>query len=258
MHSNTDPSNLSTCKQCSEVIAYGADCIACEGFCKNVFHADCVKLKREDIMTYRQSLNFWWLCDQCIGPMRKHRNNRLIFNEKMPTAEPTTPKCADISRIDGELAVLKEQIVSLHQSLAQVTTSRVETSEVEEPKASRPLAQSSLLSLPEIEQSPKPVVGCCNSVAQERYPNDRFWIFMTRVKNNVTEQQIMKLVADSLGTEDAVVKKLVPPWKDTSSMPYVSFKVGVNERFKRIALLPATWPTGLCFREFRDYIWEPL
>lgn len=67
--------------------------------------------------------------------MRKHRNNRLIFNEKMPTAEPTTSNCADIARIDGELAVLKEQIVSLHQSLAQVTTSRVETGEVEEPKA---------------------------------------------------------------------------------------------------------------------------
>lgn len=97
-----------------------------------------------------------------------------------------------------------------------------------------------------------------SAAVEQRAPNDRFWLFFTRVKNYVTERQILEFVTDSLGTDDAFVKKLVPAWKDTLSMPYVSFKVGVDVRLKETALLPSTWPAGLRFREFREDVWEPL
>lgn len=216
----------------------------------------CVKLSREDLIQYRQISNFWWMCDQRIDTIRKMRNHRIDLNNM--TVQATTPKPTEIERIDGEIAELKEQIVALHQSLLNgtATATRVETSD-EKSKANRPLAESSLLSLPETSPSTKPV-DCLGSIEKERSPNDRFWLFITKVKNCVTEQQILKLVTDSLGTEDVVIKKLVPAWKDTTSLPYISFKVGVNVRLKSLALLSSTWPAGLSFREFRDYVWEPL
>nr|XP_029720678.1 uncharacterized protein LOC115262427 [Aedes albopictus] len=198
--------------------------------------------------------NFCWLCNQCIETIRKQRSDLMADQQDK---NGTLPKANEVSRIDGEIAKLKEEIASLHYSLHSITP-RVEANKTEDPNAHRPLAESSLLCLSDNQQSTQHSGRLSSAAVEQRAPNDRFWLYFTRVKNYVTERQILEFVTDSLGTDDAVVKKLVPAWKDTLSMPYVSFKVGVDVRLKETALLPSTWPAGLRFREFREDVWEPL
>lgn len=257
MDDKTKVNKSSTCKHCSNVIASGVDCVGCEGFCNNFFHASCVKLSHEDLIQYRRVSNFWWLCNQCSDMMHKHRDDRSMLVQ--PDIIDRSPKTNDIIRIDDEISKLKEQIADIHQSLLQSTVPSVETNVLNE---HRPLAESSpssLLSYPDIQRGTKLNSSSQgSSVVRQRNANDRFWLFFSRVTNCVDEHQISKLVSDSLETNDADVKKLVPAGKDVLSMPYVSFKVGVNARFKELALLPSTWPTGLRFREFKDDVWQPL
>lgn len=91
---------------------------------------------------------------------------------------------------------------------------------------------------------------------------ERFWIFFTKIKNNVSEKQMLDMVCESLCYSSKitpVVKRLVPYWKDPSTLPYVSFKIGIDPMMKTVALLPSTWPRNICFREFYDHlpVWEP-
>lgn len=253
MAAKTTTGKRSSCKCCTEEIASGVDCIGCEGFCNDVFHAACVKLSHEDLVQYHQVSNFWWLCNDCIDRIRKQRQSHRSIPAKELDVKTDASNANEIDRIDGEIAVLKAQISTIHSSLLNATVSRIEPTVAED----RPVAESSLLLPPDCQQG-RTTADCRSSIIEERSTNDRFWLFFTRVKNRVTEQQISKLVTDSLGTEDVVVRKLVPAWKDPLLLPYVSFKVGINVRLKQIALSSSTWPTGLCYREFRDYVWEPL
>lgn len=111
------------------MIASGVDYIACEGFCKEFFHAACVKLSHEDIMRHRNTKsNFCWLCNQCIRNIHKQGNDSSnpMSDQLLLSANETSPKATDITRIDGEIVKLKEEIFLLHHSLAQSNASRVE------------------------------------------------------------------------------------------------------------------------------------
>ena len=252
----TTTSKSTTCKKCNAAITRGANCVGCEGLCKDFFHASCVKLSRDDLMQYQSISNVWWICIECREAIVKLRNNRTQITKQDEQVDH--PDTIHLTRIDNEIVQLKEQIQLIHRSLSTPSTSCVDTS-VESSNRNQTLTESSSLLCSSGNHSDASTnVGCRSSTVVQRSPNDRFWLFFTKIKNSVTEQQILKLIHDSLGTDDAVIKKLVPVWKDTFSMPYISFKVGINVRFKDTALLSSTWPTGLRFREFHDTIWEPL
>lgn len=254
---------ISTCKQCSQVIARGLNSIECEGFCAGAYHASCVKMSYEEMVKYRQSHNMWWMCNSCSDKRVQQRNNRNL----QPTDPKTsTPDANVIARIDEEIAALKQKVTEIHQSLAVNATVTPVCTTSNQPTASQSTAESSSSSssssspskkLPVIQSGTK-ATSSQNSIVEQRSENDRFWLFLTRIKNYVTEREVMKLVYEALGTDDVIVKKLVPAWKDACSMPFVSFKVGVNVRLKQSALLPSVWPCGLHFREFRHNYWEPL
>lgn len=248
---------LSTCTQCSQVIARDSNSIGCEGFCTNVYHASCVKMHYDELRKYRQSNNLWWMCDSCSEMMIKQRNNRnVLVKEVVP--KPSAPEANEITRIDDEIAALKQQITAIHQSLAlpSASASRIAPT-IGSPTVNRTTASSSCRTQSDTQCGTKEM-DCSSSIVEERSSNDRFWLFLTRIKNCVEEREVFKLVSDSLGTDDIMVKKLVPAWKDSFSLPFISFKIGINEHLKRKALLPSTWPCGLHFREFRNNYWEPL
>lgn len=39
---------------------------------------------------------------------------------------------------------------------------------------------------------------------------------------------------------------------DVNTLNFVSFKVGVDPKYRNAALDPSTWPRGILFREFED------
>lgn len=249
---NGSTESRSVCKQCTKAISRGSDVIVCEGFCTDVFHAACVNVTHEELINYRRVSNFWWICDTCIDIVRTNRKDHSKLATQIvmePASASETPNVAD------EIAELKEQIAEIQQTLASITVSRSE-SNLSSANEIPPLAESSPLSIRGMQFGTKNVSNR-NITAETSATDGLFWLFFTRIKNNVTEQDMCKVVSASLNDNDAIVRKLVPAWKNTSEMPYISFKVGINVRLKDKALLSTTWPAGISFREFRDNVWQP-
>lgn len=250
---------LSICEHCSTSIECGAECISCEGFCCKSFHTKCVDVTSDELRRYRKKSNMWWICDQCILQIRQIRNDRLSGKQNM-RVESVRPKDVD-SVIDygGEIAELKKQIAVIHETLSDTTITRsgADIHSIRSPGDNSPIAQSSPISTSKLHCGTRNVNGSKQTENLSSL-DGKFWLFFTKIKNNVTECDISKMITDCLGTnESTVVKMLVPVWKDPSTMPYVSFKVGIETRFKGVALLPSTWPIGICFREFYNRVWEP-
>lgn len=73
------------------------------------------------------------------------------------------------------------------------------------------LAESSLLSMSDDRNNTMRTGSRSFVVVKKRDPNNRFWLFLTTVKNYFSEQQIQNLVTDdTLGSDNVVVKKLIP------------------------------------------------
>ena len=62
---------------------------------------------------------------------------------------------------------------------------------------------------------------------------------------------MVELVKDSLQCDDSVkVFPLLKKDADLNAMNFISFKVGMDIKYRNIALNTNTWPNGLLFREF--------
>lgn len=82
-------------------------------------------------------------------------------------------------------------------------------------------------------------------------PPEKFWLYLSGLNPLITDNDMKNIVSRCLGTTDPVdVVRLVPKGKDTSTMTFLSFKIGLNPDVKSLALDSATWPNGLQFREF--------
>lgn len=202
----------------------------------------------------------WWICDACIEQIRAIRNDRLLQSQ-VPSNDIVTFNSPNVihaeMNYDKEITVLKQQIAAIHETIGNVTITeaRAHSKSSRSTSIGTPVAQSSPVSSSRLLCGTKTIYDM-SDVVYPRVTDDRFWLFFTRLENNVTERDLSsKIISDSLGsTVSTVVKRLVPAWKDPSTMPYVSFKVGIETRFKELALLPSTWPTGICFREFHNYV----
>lgn len=249
---------ITCCKQCTKSIDRGTSCVVCEGFCSDAFHAECAKLSIDELLLYRKLPNVYWMCNECSNVMRDMRKDRTLPAKRTEITAIPSISSAAIDRHDKDIAELQKQINAIHQTLSNVSTSCTAPG-LQTVNESRPLAQSSPLSSSKLLCGTKNVGDqSCSSDESGVFEGDKFWLFFTRIKNTATERDISEMVADSLGTDETtVVKKLVSPWKATSLLPYVSFKVGINVRFKEPAMRQSTWPAGICFREFRNNVWEP-
>lgn len=154
--------------------------------------------------------------------------------------------------VDEQIAELKKEVTSIHQALVELNSSR---DVVVHPA---PIAHSSPHQPMRIKRGSRPVAGRTTLNAS----SEKYQLFLTKIKNSATENDILEMVVSALGIEnsdDVAVKKLIPFWKDVTTVPYVSFKVVLDVRFKHAAERTTTWPEGLCFREFVDVhsLWDP-
>lgn len=82
----------------------------------------------------------------------------------------------------------------------------------------------------------------------------KFWLYLSRIRPDATNDAVSALVKDSLEMDvNPEVVKLVPKDKDTSTLSFISFKIGLDPSLQAKALDSTTWPEGLLFREFEDY-----
>lgn len=92
---------------------------------------------------------------------------------------------------------------------------------------------------------------------------DKFWLYLSGILPEVPESKVTELAESKLKTTNLRVVKLVPRGKDTRSLTFVSYKIGMPLELKSIALATETWPRGIRFREFEDlgskkqFFWKP-
>lgn len=264
MADNRSGNNRPICKQCTTPIERDADSVACEGFCHNVFHIICAKLHHEIVSCCRSTPNIWWLCNQCTPLMREMRNERIL-NTKSKSAIPPekvdNPKATPMDEkmnYDKEICELKRQIGIIQENLSNASIAKATDESFASLNLHPPIARSSPLSSPQLLHGTKQT-STSNVTAPTNAPGEKFWLFFTRIKNDVTELTMSRMVQECLSSDAPIeVKMLVPAWKNPSMLPYISFKIGIDVNFKEAALRSSTWPVGLCFREFRNCVWEPI
>lgn len=83
---------------------------------------------------------------------------------------------------------------------------------------------------------------------------NRFWLYLSGLNPQLTDGDIQKIVTRCLHTAEPVVAiRLVRKGMDVTNFSYVSYKIGLDPNLKNVALDPASWPTGMLFREFVDF-----
>lgn len=103
----------------------------------------------------------------------------------------------------------------------------------------------------------------CNNITTVPERPPRTWVFISRIAPDTPIEAIREMACSNIGTDDILVYSLVRRDRDLSTLSYVSFKIGVPDSHRAIALAASTWPRGISFKEFIDLnprsvnVWRP-
>lgn len=281
--SATSTSNISKntilCHACAEDVL--DEYIPCQGFCNAVFHPNCSGVKPallKEIASHRQ---IFWVCKSCTNLMVDLRHRRSIQCAYEAGQE------LSLSHHNRIVEQLKSELLTVLKAELSANFAKLVASNSLTPRSSslnkggfrgsgsrRLFDNNPAPPLGPNPIPPKPVTGKPGGPADvpERIvakgfgapagdDSPRFWLYLSRVSRNVTEEQITKLAIDRLGVSEIKAKRLVAKGKDVSRMRFISFKVGMNFDLKDKALESSTWPDGLLVREFEErsgeIFWEP-
>ncbi|XP_053695687.1 uncharacterized protein LOC128743184 [Sabethes cyaneus] len=81
----------------------------------------------------------------------------------------------------------------------------------------------------------------------------KWWLYLSGFHPAITNADVTKIVSRCLDLDEDNafdVIRLVSKGTDSSNLPFVSYKIGLDPRLKQLALTASSWPTGLLFREF--------
>lgn len=263
------------CLSCSTTTATGETVIACEGFCAGSYHAKCVGLSADEKITCIKNPHVFWICTTCSTMLREIRYSEDM-QMKFKSLASSTPAArrteqqndntepVSICKSTDTIAEIKTEIAAIQKTLADLTASH--QSVLSTTTNERPLAHSSPTSphnSSHAGRSGHRIGAIPRQIGNDYYSanyNEKFWLFFSRVKNDVSAEEIRSMVAECLGNSNSiVVQKLVSNWMDPALLPYISFKVGVDANLREQAMRPSTWPNGVWFREFKEkcYTWQP-
>lgn len=222
------------CGTCSLQIDTNTLYTICEGRCAKRFHGKCVRVCEEDLRALSQ--NIVWICDDCMVHFRKVRDMNL---------EPVAPMPNPMENKLKELKAQAEGIIAAIDSITHCAEVPISIH-----RHSTPVA------------SPKSL-DTTNVCSSHTIEEESFSLLLTNIDCGATEREVAEMVSDSLCAskeECRAITKLVPKWKNCADLDYISFKVVLNNKWRRTAMTATTWPRGVRFREFvnrRDETWKP-
>ena len=257
------------CGKCVKAIR-GIDFAKCSGYCDNIFHFTCCGTTRP---TYELiSSNSFWLCDECRATvnnrsLRELCNTDPIVQSLKQELEAVKERITTLaSAVDASANYTKASLQQLEKQLTErrsaVTNIAADKSEFTShgsnnwPAINRPVSKRRR---EELHISNRDITVGTNAslsttIATVPAAEKKFWIYLSRIHPEVSVEDIQKLVVECLQlSEPPEIVRLVKKDADTKSFRFISFKAGVDPKFKANALLPSTWTTGIFFREFEDY-----
>lgn len=235
------------CKQCNKVVSQ-SDRVFCRGPCHCEFHTICAKLDAPAMEILGQAgKNLIWMCDQCAD----------LFDQEMAGPINIDPTTAAIQSMQAEM-------IKLTSAVAAITAMTAPATPTSWPIVDRPRIRSKRRLQPTESATPKPpqssqgrrVLSNTIPVVSNNLSDDKYWIWLGSFPPSVTTTDICGMVQECLSCQEgdtveatALVKKGV----EVATYRAVTFKVGVDKKFRDAALMEDNWPAGVSFREFVDY-----
>lgn len=243
-----------TCPKCKIECKAEQTFVICEAFCVGMscFHVKCVGLSDDEGKACSLSKrNIAWMCGDCKD-LIENLKFRATVNKVRSIQQPLETR---VEQLKAEV----EKIGTRMDELLETTKCRNNTKEiipveiVEEPKSS-------------FSRSISPLSSTRLSKNQEtgpRYISDSpLQLHVSNISNDVTEEEVLQMVTDAIGVEEVLsIECLVPKWKDRSTLDFISFKVKIDENYRRVALKRSNWPKEVRCREFIEFgntTWTPL
>lgn len=242
------------CNACANTIPTDDNLVTCQGFCKSTFHIKCSKLSPALWTEVKSNSAIFWMCHAC----RKLMSN-VSFRDALSNAN------------DGYQNVLRKQSKMMEELKGEIRKNANMISRITQrfpvtPLSSQPAPIVRSLKRPRIqvdtyqgernfsttlcgEKDPEPGISLPVIPIIPRV--QKFYLFLSRFSPHVTVEEITKLVQQNLNIDAPIdVVKLVRRDTDVSRLAFVSFKVGIDIRFKEKAMQPSSWQKGIYFREF--------
>lgn len=250
---------MKPCEKCNQHFCRD-DEITCEGFCGRIYHLQCSGANQYDVMRCAGSKNLIWVCDVCLLQLQNQQQRQAAtvpvnINETSEGVMQST-----VLNLEQNVKEIKQQLSNLQEQIRQnVTLSPPSTSTPERTDRQHSECNSNVRGF----NGSRLLNGSKAINRDNRCSSDSsdFSIYLTGIANHVCEDDIGRMVSECLKLDQRpVVEKLVPYRRNVRDLRYISFKVGVNKKFKNEALLETTWPVGVRFREFIQYdtsLWQP-
>lgn len=260
------------CGKCVKGIR-GIEYAKCSGFCDQLFHFACCGITRP---TYELiSASALWLCAEC----RSTLNNRCLKDLLTGSEDITLSLKQELEEIKCRLAAISDAIdvsaadtqsklqqfgISLSETknnvAAVVNKTHATVCEVSNvppnPSKRRRVDDNTDRDFASVAQGTGDIDfdGISAPMLIPAAPPALFWLYLSGFHPQVTTEDVEKIIGRCLPIDEPVrTNKLVPKDADISKLTFVSFKVGLPPMVKDAALLPATWPKGIRFREFEDH-----
>lgn len=244
--------------------------VVCGGFCKATFHYSCAKISEALYKEITNNPSIFWMCKGCLQIMGNARFKNTLNSMNAATKEmkDVYQKLVDElkSEIKGSLiAELKQEIQGGFNKLSPAILSPIPNRfQFNSRPATKRTRELDDIAFAVSDRPSKILRGTGQSSSSFAVNSDnKFWLYLTKISPDVTEDDIKNLTKSCLKVDDAVVKALVPKGRPVSTMSFISFKVGISEALKAKAMDTSTWPPEIQFREFIDnspitqHFWKP-
>lgn len=240
------------CLQCTKPVKT-LKFIKCQGFCEGIAHLDCVSLSRQNLDFINEQPNLFWFCNNCTAIMSsKHvRDAFAALNEAFHSLNETHRTV--LEGVQSELVKNREQVEELSAKISTAPATPKPWPNLNRPANKRSFGTAEL-------ESPKlPSMSCGKKKISSTVPvvppePEYCWVYLSRIDPKATEDDILTLATECIPCDEPIeVRKLVKKDADLKSMRFISFKIGIDEKYREVALSAETWPDGVYFREFVDY-----
>ncbi|XP_058123083.1 uncharacterized protein LOC131285210 [Anopheles ziemanni] len=263
--------------------------VVCSGYCDGVFHLTCAGLSREATKELGKNPQLGWFCSECTEFRSSNKKGLvgelgvLLSKQKDELLTKLNGSFLSLlNNIRAEFTKNAEMLVeaTAKQALMRLANSRSLNTPTRNALSAplhghTPVLTDSAPKRRLIDRSPPVATPAPPSMALGTAippPNirtvpqvGRTWIYLSRFAPDVTGEDVRSLVTTQVGTDDVIVRRLVRHDREASRpLTFVSYRVGVPAELSGTALLPATWPRGIAFREFIDRpsvapqpVWRP-
>lgn len=245
----------------------------CGGFCKATFHYKCARISETFYKEIVANSASYWMCPECREIMGNARFKNTLVSMNAATKEVNDGYQKLVEDLKSEIkdSLIAELRLEIQGGFSKLSLAILSPApnrfQFNYRSASKRSREPDDVPAHQPAQPAKVFRGTnepsSSTGVPVTTPESKFWIYLTKISPEVTEDEVVNLAKNCLQVDNVVAKALVPRGRPLSSLTFISFKVGVSQELKHKAMDPSTWPQEIQFREFVEtgssvrHFWKP-